>query len=159
MRCNEQIEIRWQIRNPGQNYTHLFLKGRPGNNFVSFRPQVLREKSLWLMIQIVAFLPYCSFLYAIPDRPHENRIWTREVLQLKLSSNWPMIPPLTCSSGLFLLNSGYWNQYLSLGVFFCAPIWSGKVNFMWHVFANCGNPTRPHTGINPAANWQMAGEI
>ena len=40
MRCNEQIEIRWQIKNPGQNYTHLFLKGRPGNNFVSFRPQV-----------------------------------------------------------------------------------------------------------------------
>ena len=107
------------------------------------------------MIQIVAFLPYCPFLYAIPDRPHENQIWTREVLQLKLSSNWPKIPPLTCSLGLFLLNSGYCNQYLSLGVFFCGPIWHGNVNFMWHFFPNCGNPTRPHTGINPAANGLM----
>ena len=44
MRFNEQIEIRWQIKNLGQNYTRLFLKGRPGNNFVSFRPQVLRKK-------------------------------------------------------------------------------------------------------------------
>ena len=33
------------------------------DNFVSFRPQVLRKKSLWLVIQIVAFLLSCSFLF------------------------------------------------------------------------------------------------
>ena len=29
------------------------------------------------MIQIVAFPLSCSFSYAIPDRPHENQIWTK----------------------------------------------------------------------------------
>ena len=72
MRCNEQIEIRWQIKNPGQNYTHLFLKGRPGNNFVSFRPQVLREKSLcdsWfrssLFFPVLFCMPYLTGLMKI----------------------------------------------------------------------------------------------
>ena len=39
------------------------------------------------MIHIVAFLLSCSFSYAMPDRPHENQIWTKEVLQLKLWSS------------------------------------------------------------------------
>ena len=84
------------------------------NNFVSLRPQVLRKKkSLWFMIHIVAFLLSCSFSYAIHDRLHENQIWTREVLQLKLSSSCPRIN----SPNLFLratLNSGHWNHVTNL---------------------------------------------
>ena len=57
------------------------------NNFVPLRPQVLRKKVTVIHDSHCGFSTLLFSLYAIHDRPHENQIWTREVLQLKLSSS------------------------------------------------------------------------
>ena len=131
------------------------------NNFVSFRPQVLRKKVSVTRDSDRSFSTLLFLFVRIRGRPHDNQIWTREVLQLKLSSSCPRIPPLICSSWPFLLNSGYWNHIPHLlfekknctypwVYFFGRPTWRGNVNFMRHFFPNCGNPTRSsRSRINP----------
>ena len=68
MRFKEQREIRWRRKNQGQNYTCLFLKGKPGN-YKTLNPSLAAIKSVtsqqckqhfqtfWLEVEVLCCLP------------------------------------------------------------------------------------------------------